>query len=50
MNNESYMYLQTTLLYEADDPLSLSREFPEDCPFELKDSVPTIQLRTEQLS
>lgn len=32
---DSYMLLQTTLLYESVDPLEIGMELPEDCPFEL---------------
>lgn len=32
---DSYMLLQTTLLYEALDPLEIGLELPEDCPFEI---------------
>ena len=48
MTSNSYMYLQTTLLYESKDPLSLSREFPADCPFELKDQPPAVHVTKEQ--
>ncbi|GAB4343046.1 MAG: hypothetical protein Kow0089_18550 [Desulfobulbaceae bacterium] len=37
---DSYMYLQTTLLYEAEDPLALGMEFPDDCPFEITETSP----------
>lgn len=36
MSHESYMFLQATLLYEAEDPLSIGAEFPEESPFEIK--------------
>ena len=32
---DSYMLLQTTLLYEAVNPLAIGLELPEDCPFEI---------------
>jgi len=32
---DSYMLLQTTLLYEAVDPLAIGLELPENCPFEI---------------
>lgn len=32
---DSYMLLQTTLLYEAVDPLAIGLELPDDCPFEI---------------
>lgn len=32
---DSYMLLQTTLLYEADDPLAICLQIPEVCPFEI---------------
>lgn len=32
---DSYMLLQTTLLYEAVDPLEIGLQLPEDCPFEI---------------
>lgn len=38
MAYDSYMYLQTTLLYEAGNPLLLGLELPESCPFELIDT------------
>lgn len=39
MTYDSYMFLQTTLLYEADDPLFIGLELPDDCPFEIIDAV-----------
>lgn len=35
MPMDSYMLLQTTLLYEAIDPLEIGLELPESCPFEI---------------
>ena len=32
MSFDSYMSLQTTLLWEADDPLAICLEIPEECP------------------
>ena len=32
---DSYMFLQTTLLYEAKDPMFIGLELPADCPFEI---------------
>ena len=32
---DSYMLLQTTLLYEAVDPLEIGLQIPENCPFEI---------------
>ena len=32
---DSYMLLQTTLLYEAVDPMDICLEIPENCPFEI---------------
>ncbi len=32
---DSYMLLQTTLLYESVDPLEIGLQLPEDCPFEI---------------
>jgi hypothetical protein len=32
---DSYMLLQTTLLYESVDPLEISLQLPENCPFEI---------------
>ncbi len=42
MGFNSYMYLQTTLLYEAEDPVSISIEFPKDSHCELTESCPDI--------
>ena len=39
---DSYMFLQTSLLYEAEDPLSIGLELPEDCPFELTEDTVAI--------
>ncbi len=33
MSFDSYMFLQVTLLYEADEPLAIGLELPEECPF-----------------
>lgn len=38
MTFESYMYLQVTLLYEAEEPLVIGLELPENCPFEIIDT------------
>ncbi len=35
----SYMYLQTSLLYEADNPLVLEKMLAEKCPFEITDEL-----------
>jgi hypothetical protein len=43
MTFESYMYLQVTLLYEADEPMIIGLELPENCPFKLIDGNETIQ-------
>lgn len=32
---DSYMLLQTTLLYESVDPLEIGLQLPDDCPFEI---------------
>ena len=41
MATDSYMSLQTMLLYSAEDPFSLSLEFPvDDCPFTLTEIAP----------
>jgi hypothetical protein len=32
---DSYMLLQTTLLYEAVDPLEIGLQLPDNCPFEI---------------
>jgi len=37
MAYDSYMFLQTTLLYEAEDPIFIGLELPTDCPFEIID-------------
>ena len=39
MSNDSYMFLQTSLLYQAEDPFSLSLEFPEETPYKLTEIV-----------
>lgn len=36
---DSYILLQSTLLYEAVDPLVIMHELPADCPFELTDDI-----------
>ena len=35
MSFDSYMFLQVTLLYEAEEPLTIGLELPEECPFEI---------------
>lgn len=35
MQFDSYMFLQVTLLYEAEEPLAVGLELPENCPFEI---------------
>lgn len=42
MTFESYMYLQMTLLYEAEQPLVIGLELPENCPFEISEKVVSI--------
>ena len=37
MSFDSYMFLQVTLLYEAEEPLSIGLELPDNCPFEISD-------------
>ncbi len=37
MMYDSYMFLQIILLYEAEDPLAISLEYTDNCPFELLD-------------
>lgn len=32
MDSDSYFFLQTTVLYHADDPLNVAEEFEEDFP------------------
>jgi len=32
---DSYMLLQTTLIYEAVDPIAIGLQLPDDCPFEI---------------
>ena len=39
MSNDSYMFLQTSLLYQADDPLPISLEFPDETPYKLTEIV-----------
>jgi hypothetical protein len=36
MGHESFLFLQTTLLYEAEDPMQLGAEFVKDISFELE--------------
>jgi len=36
MGHESFLFLQTTLLYEADDPMQLGAEFVKAISFELE--------------
>ena len=40
MTFDSYMYLQTSLLYEADNPLLLEKMLGEKCPFDVTDELP----------
>jgi hypothetical protein len=35
MPPNSYMLLETTLLYESQDPLSIGLQLPDNCPFEI---------------
>jgi len=42
---DSYMLLQTTLLYTAVDPLEIGLQLPENCPFEI-----TIEVSKEPLT
>lgn len=37
MSFDSYMFLQVTLLYEAEEPMVIALELPEECPFEISD-------------
>jgi hypothetical protein len=37
MGHESFLFLQTVLLYEADDPMQLGAEFVKEVSFELDD-------------
>ena len=39
MAHDSYMFLQTSLLYQADDPLPMGLEFPEETPYKLTEIV-----------
>ena len=36
MGHDSFLFLQTTLLYEADDPMQLGTEFVKEIAFELE--------------
>ena len=36
MGHESFLFLQTTLLYEAEDPMRLGAEFVQSITFELE--------------
>lgn len=38
MAQDSYMFLQVILLYEAEDPFIIGLEYPDNCPFELTDN------------
>lgn len=42
MSFDSYMYLQTSLLYEANEPIVIGLELPDDCPFKTIDHFPTL--------
>jgi hypothetical protein len=35
MPADNYMQLQTSLLYDAVDPLAVGLELPDDCPFDI---------------
>lgn len=35
MHLDSYVLLQTILIYESDDPFMVGLELPEDCPYEI---------------
>lgn len=39
MPMDSYVLLQSTLLFEAVDPLTLVQELPADCPFEITNDI-----------
>ena len=39
MSLESYIFLQTTLLYEAADPLAMGLELPEVSPYDIVEGV-----------
>ena len=47
MSFDSYMYLQTSLLYEADEPIVIGLELPNDCPFKIIDLFPTLLNQSE---
>ena len=36
---DSYMLLQTTLLYEAVNPVAIGLDLPEECPFEITTDI-----------
>ena len=38
MTFDSYMFLQTSLLYEAENPLIIGMELPDNCPFTIIDA------------
>jgi len=43
MTFESYLYLQVTLLYEAEEPHAIGFELPDNCPFkliEIREEIP----------
>lgn len=42
MSFDSYMFLQVTLLYEAEEPLAIGLELPEECPFEISEQKITL--------
>jgi len=42
MSFDSYLFLQVTLLYEADEPIAIGLELPEECPFEISEEELTI--------
>lgn len=35
----SYVFLETTLLYESNNPLTIGQQLPENCPFKIIDKL-----------
>ena len=46
MTFDSYMYLEVVLLYEAQQPLFIGLELPDDSPFQIIDEKPELPKKT----
>ncbi len=49
MSNDSYMFLQATLLYGAEEPFAMGLELPDKCPFEISEQKLIIPEKTHLL-